>query len=289
MLITPLLLYAGSRVGAVEGLKEKIKSSRVFPSLKNHVILGGFGMNGRHLAKIFKALDIPYSVIEMNPATVKKYKEQGENIIFGDITRADNLRHLGIENATMMILAISDTDATLKAVELGRNMNKNMRIIVRSDYFSQMEDVYKKGADAVVSQDFEAAIQISSQTLKYFGISSRIIRTQNELLRKHHYGFFSEAKDKEPDFKLAEMAAISELCDLYLVRSGHPLIGKTVKELDFTVNGRYLNVTIIGVVRKNELLRKVPSHFILEEHDTLLLFGEQNRMEEAKEYLDTFE
>lgn len=289
MLTTPLLLFAGTKAAAVEGLKEKIKSSRTFPALKDHVIIGGFGMNGQHLAKIFKALDIPFSAIEMNPATVKKFKEQGENILFGDITRADNLTHLGIERATMMIIAISDHDATFKAVEIGRNMNKNMRIIIRSDYFSQMENAYKKGADAVVSQDFEAAIQISSQTLKYFGISSRIIDVQNKLLRNHHYGFFAEAKDKEPDFKLAEMAAISELCDLYLVRSGHSLIGKTVKDMDFTVNGRYLNITIIGVVRKNELLRKVRSYFVLEEHDTLLLFGEQNRMEDAKEYLDTFE
>lgn len=288
MLITPLLLYVGSRAVKVEALKEKVKTRRAFPSLKDHVVIGGFGMNGQHLAKIFKALDIPFSAIEMNPATVKKFYDQGENIIFGDITRSDNLKHLGIENAAMFIIAISDTEATLKAVEIGRSMNKNMRIIVRSDYFSQLEEAYKRGADAVVSQDFEAAIQISSQTLKYLGISTRFIRIQNELLRKQHYGFFTSKKEHEPDFKLAEMAAISELCELYLVRSAHSLVGKTVKELDFTVQGRYLNVRIIGVVRKNELLRKVRSDFILEEHDTLLLFGEQSRMEDAKEYLDNF-
>lgn len=288
MLTTPLLLYAGSKVVNVKILKEKIKSSGTFPALQDHVVIGGFGMNGQLLAKIFKALDIPFSVIEINPATVKKFREQGENIMFGDITRADNLAHLQIEKAAMFVIAISDPEATLKAIEIGRNMNKNMRIIVRSDFFSQIKEAYRRGADAVVSQDFEAAIQISSQILKYFGISTRFIRIQNELLRKHQYGFFMEKEDEEPDFKLTEMAAISELCELYLVRSGHPLIGKTVKELDFTLNGRYLNVRIIGVVRKDELLRKVRSDFVLQEHDTLILYGEQGRMEDAKEYLDNF-
>lgn len=288
MLITPFLLYVGSKIVKVEILKEKVKMSGAFPALQDHVVIGGFGINGQHLAKIFKALDIPFSVIEMNPATVKKFKEQGENIMFGDITRADNLARLQIEKAAMFVLAISDPEATLKAIEIGRNMNKNMRIIVRSDFFSQIKDAYQKGADAVVSQDFEAAIQISSQILKYFGISTRFIRIQNELLRKHQYKFFMERENQEPDFKLAEMAAISELCELYLVRRGHPLVGRTVKEIDFTANGRYLNVRIIGVVRKDELLRKVRSDFMLQEHDTLLLFGEQGRMEDAKEYLDNF-
>ncbi len=286
MLITPLLLYVGSKLAPMDILKKKVKNSHSFSNLKDHVVIGGFGMSGQRLAKIFKVLGIEYSIIEMNPNTVKKYKDKGENIIFGDITSPDNLSHLGIERASLFVIALSDNNASLKAVELAKGMGNNLHIIVRTEYSTQIEDFYAKGANAVVSQDFEAAIGISSQALKFLGIADRIARIQGRLLRNHHYEFFSDGPHKDPDFKLIEMTEEKEICDLYLVRSASPLIGKTLKQLDFTVGGKYLNVIILGVVRKDELYRKAKSFFIIEEHDTLILYGGQNRMDEAILYLD---
>lgn len=54
-------------------------------SLQNHVIIVGFGISGRNLARSCKLAGIPYTILEMNPDTVKEQKKQGEPIQFGDV------------------------------------------------------------------------------------------------------------------------------------------------------------------------------------------------------------
>jgi CPA2 family monovalent cation:H+ antiporter-2 len=43
--------------------------------LENHVIIVGFGISGRNLARSCKLAAIPYTILEMNPDTVKEQKK----------------------------------------------------------------------------------------------------------------------------------------------------------------------------------------------------------------------
>jgi len=40
------------------------------------VIIIGFGLNGRNLARILKEINIPYVILELNPDTVRKMKKR---------------------------------------------------------------------------------------------------------------------------------------------------------------------------------------------------------------------
>ncbi|MCC6345984.1 MAG: cation:proton antiporter, partial [Nitrospirales bacterium] len=53
---------------------------------KDHVIIVGFGVNGKNLAKVLRESEIPYVVLEMNANTVRKMKKKGEPIYYGDGT-----------------------------------------------------------------------------------------------------------------------------------------------------------------------------------------------------------
>ena len=52
--------------------------------LENHLIVIGFGINGRNVAIAAKKVSIPYIIIEINPETVRHEKLKGEPIIYGD-------------------------------------------------------------------------------------------------------------------------------------------------------------------------------------------------------------
>ncbi|MFN7013914.1 MAG: NAD-binding protein, partial [Bacteroidia bacterium] len=158
---------------------------------QKHFLISGFGVNGQNLSKIFKSLNIPYKIIEINPNTVKKFKKEGEEIVFGDITKRENLLHLGIEKAQMMVIAISDWEATLKSVSIARKLNSDLKIIVRTEFVAQIEPLYKAGANIVISQEFEASLEIAAYVLKTLGIAGPIVRLKSEQLRKRHYRFFS--------------------------------------------------------------------------------------------------
>ncbi|MCW8822990.1 MAG: cation:proton antiporter, partial [Ignavibacteriaceae bacterium] len=109
MIITPLLIrfsvLAADKSKSIKNVQDTIEEKGKFDG---HVIIAGFGLNGRNLAHVLKETGINYIVIEMNPDTVKKERAKGENIIFGDISREEVLQKARIKTAKVIVVAISD-------------------------------------------------------------------------------------------------------------------------------------------------------------------------------------
>ena len=99
--------------------------------LKDHVIIAGFGVNGRNVARALAA-NIPYLVLEMNPETVRVERGKGTPIAYGDAAHEAVLRHAHIEAARVVVVAISDAAATRRVVELARRLNPGVYLIART-------------------------------------------------------------------------------------------------------------------------------------------------------------
>ena len=67
--------------------------------LSDHVVIVGYGINGRNVARVLRSIHIRYTVLEMNPEAVRTARERGESIGYGDATRAEVLGYTGIESA----------------------------------------------------------------------------------------------------------------------------------------------------------------------------------------------
>ncbi|MCS7163579.1 MAG: monovalent cation:proton antiporter-2 (CPA2) family protein, partial [Thermodesulfovibrio sp.] len=103
MLLTPLIIrYSPHLVDYLVHKKtfkslervRKIKDSDIIVKKSNHVIIIGFGLNGRNLARVLKETNIPYVILELNPDTVRKMKKKGEPIYYGDGTSQEILHKL---------------------------------------------------------------------------------------------------------------------------------------------------------------------------------------------------
>jgi len=282
MMATPAFLGLGNVLLNKSEFKKEIDE---YSDLQKHVLIAGFGVNGQNLTKIFKSLNIPYKIIEINPNTVKKFKKEGEDIVFGDITKRDNLLHLGIDKARMMVIAISDWDATQKAVTIGRQINPDLKIIVRTEFVTQIEPLYKAGANVVISQEFEASLEIAAYVLKTLGIAGPIVRLKSEQLRKRHYSFF-EGRSLGTQSKIAELASISNLNEAYSVIGDSKIIGKSIKEIKNHLHTDEVN--IVAIVRGESIFINPADDFLIENMDMILLFGKQNKIDETVEILDSF-
>jgi monovalent cation:H+ antiporter-2, CPA2 family len=108
MTLTPLLLNAAPLIALKISKVEKDKQPDSIPELENHVIIAGFGVNGRNLARVLRETGIKYVVVELNPDTVLKEKEKGENIFYGDITKQEILIKASVKKAKVIVFAISD-------------------------------------------------------------------------------------------------------------------------------------------------------------------------------------
>ncbi len=124
-----------------------------------HVIIAGYGLAGRAVDNAFRQHDVPTVVIERNGNTVRTQRELGANIIEGDVRDEAILRQAGIENASVLALAIPDEQAVLTATQTARRLREDIYIVARTRYASVGIEAAKLGADEVIQAEYAVAVQ----------------------------------------------------------------------------------------------------------------------------------
>ena len=109
MLIAPRLadMLAGQQSASAQAVQESDEGES---HLKDHLIIVGFGISGKHLAHVAKESGIEYTILEMNPETVSRYRHK-EPIAHGDASQPVVLEHLGVTRARVLVIVISDPSA----------------------------------------------------------------------------------------------------------------------------------------------------------------------------------
>lgn len=176
------------------------------PDRKDHLIIIGYGINGRNVALAAKESSIPYVIIEMNPDVVIGEQKKGEQIVYGDATHEAVIEHAGIRSARVVVLAINDPPATRKITEVIRKINPNVYLIVRTRYIKEMESLYRLGADEVIPEEFETSIEIFSRVLNRYLIPkdsieqlvTKIRQDSYKMFRRFSNGVYVHKKNKIP-------------------------------------------------------------------------------------------
>jgi CPA2 family monovalent cation:H+ antiporter-2 len=187
LLATPLLIRESPRVASWVSGAVEVESAPDAEAAVDHVIIIGFGIAGRSIARILKTLRIPYRVVDSNPHSAEKWRLLGEPIVFGDATRPAILEHVGVQRARLVSIAINDPEATLGTIAVTRAMAPEVPILARARYVEQLDGFYAAGASEVVAEEFEFAIDLVSKVLRGFDISQPAIAQFAEQLREEGY------------------------------------------------------------------------------------------------------
>lgn len=130
-----------------------------------HIIIAGFGVVGRNLAEHFAARGIPYVVVELNPATVRKQTQLGRRTVFGDVSNPDVLMSAGVDTAEAIVLTIPDDEATVRACRQVRELNKDVFIAARTSFLSKAIAATSVGADHVTVEELVTAQDMAKQVV----------------------------------------------------------------------------------------------------------------------------
>jgi CPA2 family monovalent cation:H+ antiporter-2 len=125
--------------------------------LRNHVIIAGYGLTGRNLARSLTQIGTRYIIVDINTGNVRDAARHGQAACFGDVTSAEVLEHLAVAEASELVIAINDPDATARATRAARLAAPNLRITVRTTYDSDVKRLDKAGATHVVTAEAAAA------------------------------------------------------------------------------------------------------------------------------------
>ncbi|MEA3297492.1 MAG: cation:proton antiporter [candidate division Zixibacteria bacterium] len=136
------------------------------PELKDHVIIGGYGLAGCDLARALKDCGIPYVIAEMNPENVRKAHQKGEPAFFGDISSPNVLGYLGASRAKEFVIVVNDQAAIEQAVRAASSVGPNLHILVRTRYLQEAQSLVEAGAANVVAAEVETSVEVVANILR---------------------------------------------------------------------------------------------------------------------------
>lgn len=292
MIATPFMISAAPRFGyfmqsvfkdrkagdAPENEAEENIHVTSSGGLNNHVIIVGYGLNGRNLARVLRAVLVPYTILELNADVVREAKEKGEKINFGDATRREVLHHARIENANALVLAMSDAQAARRTVTQARALNEKIYIVVRTRYTAEITELLRLGADEVIPEEFETSIEIFSRVLLRYGVDRHTIESQIERIRRQGYEMLRSPSLQRVQMSNLNAALGAATTENIKLSENSPVVGQTLGELNLRGAS---GATLIAVVRGEETKIGPGANYKLESGDVLILFGKAEKIERA--------
>jgi CPA2 family monovalent cation:H+ antiporter-2 len=287
MMITPFCLRIADPVAtALAGLvpsrllrgRQRIAGRPTLRMLRDHVVIAGYGLNGKNLATTLRHLDIPHAIVDSNPYSVARERKRGEKIILGDATREEVLRQLRIETARILVVAISDAAATRRIVALSRRLNRLLHIIVRTRYLAEVEPLYKLGASEVVPEEFETSVEILARSLRVFMLPQDVIDDRIAEVRRDGYAMLRSASRRHGHaLGIAAYLSGTEIAT-FRVRAGSPLAGSCLRDgLLRSKSG----ATILAIKRGEEVTPNPDPVWALCEGDVVLTLGTSEQLKAA--------
>ncbi len=280
--VTPALVKAGPGLAARLFRGEGAAREPAPEALRQHVVIVGFGVNGRNLARVLRETGIRYRVLELDGELVRRALAAGEPVVYGDATRRDILEHCGVGKASVMVFGISDADALRRGIRLAREMNPALHILVRTRRVAEIDDLYRQGASEVIAQEFETSIEVFNRVLRHYHVPRNIVEAQEKLLRAERYeALRSTARAATvPERVLRFLAAGTT--DVFFVDQGSPTERRTLDELRVRET---TGANVIAVVRGERSHTNPAGDFELEAGDSVVLVGSHAEIRRAFDLL----
>ncbi|WP_048152576.1 cation:proton antiporter domain-containing protein [Methanolacinia paynteri] len=257
---------------------------------KGHVIIVGYGVVGQYVAKAFRRIGMDYVILELNPDTIRDQRERGEKVVYGDARHESVLEFAGIGTAKAIILTIPDTQAVKAVITAVRRKNPKIGIITRSRFISEIADLYHLGADEVIVDEREAAIQIFRRILANEQVPQQELDQYARQIRCELYDTYFEKpvlshlkSEPKPGFfeifglKIREaeerMPKTRNSVEQIHVGKNSDACGKKLSELHLRAD---YGVTVIAVRRLSADAEVNPDkNTVLYEGDTAIVIGER--------------
>lgn len=275
MILTPTVMEAAPKVASFVSRYlhlpiDEEAAAQKDESLKDHLIIVGFGVGGKHLARTAREAGIPYVILEMNPDTVSRYGGK-EPIHGGDASKPLVLEHFGIRNARVIAVVISDPSAVRAITAVARKLNPKVHIVVRTRFLGEVDALRRLGANDVIPEDFETSIEVFSRVLGYYLVPRQTIERFVNSIRHEYYNMARQLRMTGMDLpSLADEVLTGLEVVTCKVEPGCALDGKRLT--DTSLRRKY-GVTVVGIRHAGQIIPSPGGDASLHGDDTVFLFA----------------
>ncbi len=284
MIITPIL-YRFSH-GFTQSLLNKSVTKKIISRFSNekshkhisedkpiedHLVIIGYGINGHNLAFAAKSSGIPYVVVEADRVQFKQAISEGHDVVYGDACQINNMEHVNIQKARVVVIAISDTTATVRITAMVKDINSSAWIIVRTRRINEMDYLYQLGANEVIPEEFETSVEIFTRVLEKYMVPQNEIMQFQQRIRDRGYQLFRETIDSE---EINEHSILHrsdyKICSIDVPERSR-IIGEKLSDINLRAKG----INLLAVERNNEMIENIDGNFVFKQKDRLFYFGKE--------------
>lgn len=155
--------------------------------LAGHVIIAGYGRVGQAVAAVLKTETVPFVALDLSAERVRTVRQESGFLYYGDATRPEVLKAMGVEHASLVLVTLDDAAAAGSVVECARRLWPELQILVRARDLDHADQLHDLGADAVVIETLEASLQLSGQVLQHLGVPAETVNDCLENIREYDY------------------------------------------------------------------------------------------------------
>lgn len=249
---------------------------------RNHLVIIGYGINGRNVAKAARIAGIPYVILDMNPDLVASGRGTGEPMIFGDALNDHTLETIGINTARVVVVAVSDAYSTRKIVSGIRERSQRVYVIARTRYVKDITELLLCGADEVVPEEFETSIQIFTRVLHQYLVPIHEIRNLAHSIRANDYRMFSDHA-ADPDHLQVNVPRCIQISCIRVGKDYGKMIGIPLGQTDVR---KHFGVNILAIARRNEMINAITPQERLLHNDMVYVSGDQEHIHKFYEELN---
>ncbi|MGH1386194.1 potassium channel family protein [Kordia sp.] len=129
------------------------KTLKKIRRMENHIIICGFGRNGKQAAEKLQTHNQEFVIIEKNRSVIERYENLEVSFVEGNASEDEVLEKAGIHNAKCLITALPSDADNLFVVLSARQINGKLLIISRASEESSYKKLKLAGADNVIMPD----------------------------------------------------------------------------------------------------------------------------------------
>ena len=238
------------------------------PKINNHIVLIGKDSRAINLASMIKTMELPFTSVIFDADRARQEMDKGNLAVYGDATYEPVLREAYVHTAEMVILSVGNLITSMSVVEHIRALNKHAHIIVRTRHVTDVEELYRLGANQVIPEEFETAIDFFERILGKYLIPRMEIEKAIARTREDNYGIFRERKEPGGHSLLKDIPDI----EIAAVKVGEKSVfaGKTIAQ---TALRKTCGVTMVAINKGGTVIPNPEPSTVINGDDIAYLLG----------------
>lgn len=236
MVISPLLSTAATPLAKawrrLVPAKPARKSFELPNSLRDHVVIAGYGRIGRAAAEVVRAIDAPHVVLELNHQVATNCQRDGSPLIWGDATRREILEAASLGNARLLVVAVPAAVTATGIVRQALSLRPGTPILARATYREHLLELHDLGVESVVQPEFEGGLEIVRQILRRFDVAPEDVQRFSDDMHLRMYGSTSGSL---PDVEQVLREALTDghaAVNWYTLDPASPVAGLSLREAE---------------------------------------------------------